>query len=150
MPALFLATVSYGHWCLALHLVNAVKILFHRRAPSIATCGHCTAAAAAMQADLVKPSKSHFPIKQFSCLAFLRLCVGGYLHISEVSPPSTPTYLAISTAPPKIQLSPPVPPIPQQSPFWCQISDTRLCLPVVKAEAFWPQFSMEDTGQAGL
>ena len=46
--------------------------------------------------------------------------------ISPYLPPSTPAYRAISTAPPKIQLSPPVPPIPQQSPLWCQISDTQL------------------------
>lgn len=36
--------------------------------------------------------------------------------ISPYLPPSTPAYRAISTAPPKIQLSPPVPPIPQQKP----------------------------------
>ena len=40
---------------------------------------------------------------------------GCVLDIS-ISPPIHTSYRAISTAPPKIQLSPPVPPIPQQKP----------------------------------
>ena len=54
----------------------------------------------ALQADLVKPSKSHFPIKQFSCLAFLRVCVG-YLHISEVPPPTPHPHLPIVLSRPR-------------------------------------------------
>ena len=48
----------------------------------------------ALQADPVKPSKSRFPINLFSCLAFLRRCVG-YLHISVVPPhPHLPIVLS--------------------------------------------------------
>ena len=102
-----------------LQLVNAVQILFPASRPQSAHAG----VAAAMQTNMVKPSKSQYSNQAVLMqLPFLMLSVGS-LHISEVS---TPAYRAISTAPPKIQLSPPVPPIPQQSPLWCQISDTQL------------------------
>ena len=124
-----------------LQLVNAVQILFPRIPTSIGTCGRCSSDAD-QHGETVQIAFSNQAV--LMQLPFLMVSVGS-LHISEVS---TPAYRAISTAPPKIQLSPPVPPIPQQSPLWCQISDTRLCSMLglsVKAEAFWPGFSVESS-----
>lgn len=102
-----------------LQLVNAVQILFPRIPTSIGTCGRCSSDAD-QHGETVEIAFSNQAV--LMQLPFLMVSVGS-LHISEVS---TPAYRAISTAPPKIQLSPPVPPIPQQSPLWCQISDTQL------------------------
>ena len=102
-----------------LQLVNAVQILFPRIPTSIGTCGRCSSDADQHGETVEIVFSNQAVLMQ---LPFLMVSVGS-LHISEVS---TPAYRAISTAPPKIQLSPPVPPIPQQSPLWCQISDTQL------------------------
>ena len=92
---------------------------FPRIPTSIGTCGRCSSDAD-QHGETVEIAFSNQAV--LMQLPFLMVSVGS-LHISEVS---TPAYRAISTAPPKIQLSPPVPPIPQQSPLWCQISDTQL------------------------
>ena len=92
-----------------LQLVNAVQILFPRIPTSIGTCGRCSSDAD-QHGETVKIAFSNQAV--LMQLPFLMVSVGS-LHISEVS---TPAYRAISTAPPKIQLSPPVPPIPQQKP----------------------------------